>query len=98
LSSPPIDVPMHVPQPPRDVDAPAAQSAPAPPSQAAPARPEPQRSSPRQVVTAGERGDTITPIAPQCRETAYRVIIDGRPEMAIARVCRMADGQWRLAP
>src|SRR5215472_14132315 len=97
-SGPPIDVPMHVPQPPRDVDNAPVQPGPGRQSPAAPARPQPQRSIPRQVVAAQERGGTITPIAPPCRETTYRVIIDGRPEMAVARLCRMADGQWRLAP
>ncbi len=108
LSGPPIDVPMHVPQPPRDVDAlpPPTQAAPPPRNQAtppqaraapAPVRPTPEHPAPPQVVAAQERG-TITPIAPQCRETTYRVIIDGRPETAIARICRMADGQWRLSP
>ena len=96
LSGPPIDVPMRVPQPPHNVDAspPQAQSAPIPP---APAKSALVRPAP-QVVAAPRRGDTITPIVPQCRETAYRVIIDGRPETAVARICRMADGRWRLAP
>lgn len=104
LSGPPIDVPMHVPQPPHDVDAPSpqAQSAPVPPAQAAPPPPSrqaaPARPAPAQVVAAQQRGDTITPILPQCRETTYRVTIDGRPETAIARICRMADGRWRLTP
>ena len=99
LSGPPIDVPMHVPRPPRDVDAPPAQAAPAPAeSHAAPARPVPGHPVPDRLVEARGRGGTITPVAPQCRETNYRVIIDGRVETAIARLCRMADGQWRLRP
>lgn len=103
LSGPPVDVPMHVPQPPRDVDAtpPPAQAAPAPQAPT-PLRPVPERSRPErpspEVAAAQNRGGTITPIVPQCRETTYRVIIDGRPETAIARVCRMADGRWRLSP
>ena len=95
LSGPPIDVPMHVPQPPRDVGAPQpqAQTAPAPSPPRATVRPDQER-----LAAVPERGGTITPLVPQCHETTYRVIIDGRPESAVARVCRMADGRWHLAP
>ena len=59
---------------------------------AAPAR-QPQKS-----VELAQRGGTITPIRRPCRNTTYRVLIDGQPETAIAHLCRTADGRWRLTP
>ncbi len=100
MSEPPLDVPMHVPQPPRDTAVPAApqvQAAPATPTIAPPAAPPTSRSPPP-AVASRSGGGTITPIAPRCREATYRVIIDGRGELAHARVCRTADGGWRLVP
>lgn len=76
----PVEVPMHVPKPPQD------SSVAQPQAQARPAAP----------VASARLGDTITPIPPQCRDARYRAVIDGRPELVYAHVCRTADGRWQL--
>jgi hypothetical protein len=85
----PVDVPMHIPKPPSDQGAVALRPQ-------APPTPAPAPRRPARPVASAKIGDTITPIAPQCRDARYRALIDGRPELVYARVCRMADGEWRL--
>ncbi|HEX9464705.1 MAG TPA: hypothetical protein VGB82_19055 [Alphaproteobacteria bacterium] len=143
LSGPPMDVPMHEPKPPRDIEGPAPrppspptttalpipppqrqlspsaaaaaspalpQRHPAPSAAAALPAPPPPRPLPNRPIIAASSAPTPGVISPRppigttvtpriCRgEAKYTVTIDGRPQIAVARVCQQDDGSWRLSP